>query len=98
MTADRRTVPHFTPAPSGPVEPPEDECRPRAALEAQQGERLAALLRHLRGRNAFYDRKLAAAGIDVAGLTFPDDLAALPSPRRPSSWPTRRSRRRGGRR
>ena len=75
---DRRHVPHLTPAADEPVEPPCDECRPRAAIEAQQGERLAALLRNLRGRNAFYDRKLAAAGLDVTGLTFPDDLAALP--------------------
>ena len=60
------------------MEPPGDECQPRAAVEAQQGERLAALLRNLRGRNAFYDRKFAAAGLDVAGLTFPDGLAALP--------------------
>ncbi len=78
MTADRRNVPHSTPAPGGPGEPPEDECRPRAALEARQGARLARLLRNLRGRNAFYDRKLAAAGLDVAGLTFPEDLTALP--------------------
>ena len=75
---DRRHVPHFTPPAGGPVEPPEEECRPRAAIEARQGERLAALLRNLQGRNAFYDRKLAAAGLDVAGLTFPDDLAVLP--------------------
>ena len=75
---DRRHAPHFTPPTGKPVEPPGDECQPRAALEARQGERLAALLRNLRGRNAFYDRKLAAAGLDAAALTFPDDLAALP--------------------
>ena len=75
---DRRHAPHFTPPPGEPVEPPGDECRPRPALEAWQGARLAALLWNLRDRNAFYDRKLAAAGIDVTGLAFPDDLAALP--------------------
>ena len=75
---DRWHVPHLAPPTGEPVEPPGDECQPRAALEAHQGERLAALLRNLRGRNAFYDRKLAAPGLDVAGLTFPDDLAALP--------------------
>ena len=58
--------------------PPADERRPRAALEAQQGERLAALLGRMRGRNAFYDRKFRAAGIDAAALTFPDDLTVLP--------------------
>ena len=75
---DRRHAPHFTPPTGKPMEPPGDECQPRAALEAQQGKRLAALLRNLRGRNAFYDRKFAAAGLDATGLTFPDDLAALP--------------------
>ena len=78
MSADRRNVPHSTPAPGGSVDPPDDECRPRAALEAEQRERLAALIRDLRGRNAFYDRKLAGAGFDVDRLARTADLAALP--------------------
>ena len=66
------------PMTSGPTDPPESECQPRAALAAQQAARLAVLLRTLRGRNAFYDRKLAGAGLDVAGLVLPGDLTALP--------------------
>ena len=62
----------------GATAPPAGECRPRAALEARQAERLGALLRALRGRNAFYDRKLARAGVDVERLALPADLAALP--------------------
>lgn len=77
MTADPRSSPATSMA-SRCAAPPEDECRPRAALEAGQGERLRALLRHLRGRNAFYDRKFTAAGLDTAGLRFLDDLRALP--------------------
>ena len=78
MTTDHRHVPDPTPATGGPTDPPDSECQPRPALEAQQAERLAALLRHLRGRNAFYDRKLAGAGVDVNRLALPGDLAALP--------------------
>lgn len=57
---------------------PDGERQPRDALAALQAERLKALLVALRGRNAFYDRKLSGAGVDVASLTFPEDLAALP--------------------
>ena len=60
----------------GRIDPPDAERQPREALEARQAGRLAALLRNLRGRNAFYDRKLA--GVDVDRLTLPRDLAALP--------------------
>ena len=60
------------------VHVPDGECQPRDVLAELQAERLKTLLVALRGRNVFYDRKLAGAGVDVAGLTFPDDLAALP--------------------
>ena len=58
--------------------PPDGERQPRAALAAQQAVRLEALLRTLPGRNAFYDRKLAAAGLDVTGPGFPAEVTALP--------------------
>ena len=57
---------------------PEAERQPRAALAAHQGERLARLLRDIHGRNPFYTRKLADAGIDPGDLALPRDLAALP--------------------
>ena len=63
---------------TGTAHVPEGECRPRDALASLQAERLRALLVALRGRNTFYDRKLSGAGVDVAGLTFPEDLTALP--------------------
>ncbi len=69
---------HGTPTPGDATDPPRRECQPREALAAQQAERLKALLLTLRGRNPFYDRKFAAAGVDVANLAFPADLAALP--------------------
>ncbi len=50
----------------------------RDALAARQGERLSALLRELEGRNRFYTRKYADAGVDVGALRFPRDLTALP--------------------
>ena len=50
----------------------------RDALAAHQASRLAALLDRMAGRNAFYTRKLAAAGLEPAGLSFPQDLARLP--------------------
>ena len=78
MTADHRLVPDLTTTPSGRVDAADGECQPRAALEARQAERLGLLLRSLRGRNGFYDRKLAAAGIDTDRLALPADLAALP--------------------
>ncbi len=58
--------------------PPDTECLPRAALLEQQGRRLTALLTAIDGRNAFYTRKLAEAGVDPAGFRFPDDLSGLP--------------------
>ena len=60
------------------ADPPDSERQPRPMLTAQQGERLQALLRTASVRNAFYRRKLAGAGIDVATLTLPADLTALP--------------------
>ena len=58
--------------------PPDVECPPRAALIERQGRRLAALLAAIDGRNPFYTRKLAEAGVTPAAFRFPDDLAALP--------------------
>ena len=78
MTADHGNAPDSAPTTGEPTDPPESECEPRAALEAQQAARLAALLHHLRGRNTFYDRKFSTADIDVDRLTLPADLAALP--------------------
>ncbi len=57
---------------------PAAECRDRDSLAVAQSERLARLLRTLSGRNAFYTRKLEAAGLRVASLQFPRDLARLP--------------------
>jgi phenylacetate-CoA ligase len=50
----------------------------RNALSAMQSARLAKMLVDIHGRNAFYTRKLDAAGISVDRLRFPRDLAALP--------------------
>jgi phenylacetate-CoA ligase len=60
---------------------PPAERSDRHALVAQQARRLAELVRHIHGRNAFYTRKLDAAGIgpgDIDALDFPADLAKLP--------------------
>ena len=45
---------------------------------SQSVERLPALLARIYGRNAFYTRKLDAAGINPVSLTFPRDLTKLP--------------------
>jgi phenylacetate-CoA ligase len=50
----------------------------RDALSARQGERLSHLLAAIDGRNAFYTRKFAEAGLDVSALRLPGDLARLP--------------------
>ncbi len=55
-----------------------EESLERKALEALQGDRLAELLARLQGRNAFYTRKLEAAGVRVGSLDFPRDLRKLP--------------------
>ena len=57
---------------------PTEEALERRALEALQGERLAQLLARLQGRNAFYTRKLEAAGVRAGSLSFPRDLRKLP--------------------
>jgi phenylacetate-CoA ligase len=49
----------------------------RTALAAQQRRRVAALVDAIRGRNAFYTRKLDAAGVDAAAIAR-DGIAALP--------------------
>jgi len=60
------------------VENPPVECLDRAALESLQGQRLERLLAQIYGRNPFYTRKLDDAGIAIAALRFPRDLAKLP--------------------
>jgi phenylacetate-CoA ligase len=50
----------------------------RRALADVQGRRLAALLREIYGRNAFYTRKFDEAGIRLQSLTLPRDLCKLP--------------------
>ena len=50
----------------------------RSALAAQQRRRLVALVEAIHGRNAFYTRKLDAAGLDLATLSLPADLRRLP--------------------
>ena len=55
-----------------------EESLDRKALEALQGERLAELIARLQGRNAFYTRKLEAAGVRAGSLAFPRDLRKLP--------------------
>jgi phenylacetate-CoA ligase len=57
---------------------PTEEALERQALEALQGERLAQLLARLQGRNAFYTRKLEAAGVRASELRLPRDLRKLP--------------------
>lgn len=50
----------------------------RGELSARQGERLAQLLARIYGPNAFYTRKLDAAGIRLDALQFPAGLSELP--------------------
>ena len=50
----------------------------RDELTARQGQRLSEMLTRIYGRNAFYTRKLDAAGVDVDGLRLLDDLTRLP--------------------
>ena len=54
------------------------ESADRQTLEGLQAGRLSRLLREIYGRNAFYTRKLDAAGIRPAALAFPQDLRRLP--------------------
>ena len=57
---------------------PAVERSDRQTLAARQARRLAELLRELYGPNAFYTRKLDAAGIRLETLDFPGDLTKLP--------------------
>lgn len=57
---------------------PAEECLEREALRALQGRKLAELLAAIRGRNAFYARKLEAARVRPEALRLPDGLAQLP--------------------
>src|SRR4029453_259929 len=66
------------PAVSVEVSLSSEESLDREALEALQGERLAELIARLQGRNAFYTRKLEAAGVRAGSLDFPRDLRKLP--------------------
>lgn len=54
------------------------ETLDRAALDQWQGAALSQLLHRIHGRNAFYTRKLDAAGVDLATLSLPADLRQLP--------------------
>jgi phenylacetate-CoA ligase len=57
------------------------ETAGRDILSAWQAQRLAQLLIDIHGHNAFYTRKLDAAGITLpalASLRWPEDLARLP--------------------
>jgi phenylacetate-CoA ligase len=58
--------------------PPSEERLDRESLVALQGERLDELLRGLPGKNAFYTRKLEAAGVRLSALRLPQDLGKLP--------------------
>jgi phenylacetate-CoA ligase len=55
-----------------------EEGLAKDALASLQGERLGALLEQVLGRNAFYSRKLEAAGVRTASLRLPQDLERLP--------------------
>jgi len=66
---------------------PPDERSGRQTLARQQARRLADLLHRIYGRNAFYTRKLDAAGIrpgdpgnprNIVALDFPSGLTKLP--------------------
>ena len=78
MTSHHGNIPDSASMTTGSSDPPVSECQPRPILEARQAERLTGLLRCLRGRNAFYHRKLADAGVDASKLAALGDLNALP--------------------
>jgi phenylacetate-CoA ligase len=50
----------------------------RAEIAAAQAVRLGQLLAAIHGRNAFYTRKLAVAGVDPRALRLPADFERLP--------------------
>ena len=57
---------------------PDLERLDRDALAAYQGARLSTLLTAIDGRNLFYTRKFAAAGVSPGALQFPRDLPIMP--------------------
>ena len=57
---------------------PAAEALPRHAIEADQAARLGKLLEFIDGRNPFYTKKFARAGVRVADLDLPQDLRRLP--------------------
>ena len=57
---------------------PAVEALPRRAIEANQAARLGKLLEFIDGRNPFYTKKLARAGVRVGELDLPRDLRHLP--------------------
>ena len=57
---------------------PSNECHPRETIARDQEARLHALFRAIRGKNAFYDRKFTAAGINLETLIHRGGLAELP--------------------
>lgn len=57
---------------------PETERVSPAMLAEHQADRLTTLVQGLPGRNPFYTRKLADAGIDTDALILPKDLTTLP--------------------
>ncbi len=61
-----------------PTAAPPDERRSRDDIARDQEARLHSLLRRIRGRNAFYDRKFSAAGINPETLPHQGGLTALP--------------------
>ena len=54
------------------------ETLDRAGLGEWQGAELQRVLQRVHGRNAFYTRKLDAAGIDPRALSLPAELTRLP--------------------
>ena len=60
------------------VDIPPAERSDRQTLAGRQARRLADLLHVVHGRNAFYTRKLDAAGVRLDALSLPRDLERLP--------------------
>jgi phenylacetate-CoA ligase len=56
----------------------EIERAPRQAVRALQEERLCAQLAYLRARSVFYQKKLAAAGVDWSRIRRIEDLSLVP--------------------
>jgi phenylacetate-CoA ligase len=63
---------------SAPPRIPAEETLERDALSSLQARRLRDLLGQVAGRNPFYSRKLAAAGVRVDALRLPEDVRELP--------------------